>query len=331
MREIDKCSVAAVVVTYNRKELLRQCLHALLSQTRPLDEIIVVDNASTDGTDHMISAEFPQITYVRLPENIGGAGGFHEGMKLAYEKGYDWIWLMDDDAFPYNDALQHLVRQIENRLKNGEFNFCLYSVYVGPDEVRFSEPITVFVNGQKYTYLHFDDILKSRVLQGIGGPFLGPLIPSHAIARVGLPRKDTFIWGDYEYFQRLRDGGFTIYYDFRSKIRHPIHDYKSIMLPIGMVKLKPPIWRRFNVPLGPPWKQYYGVRNEVFFATRYGKGGVGILKAILAVVVKVCILVLHERGNRLEMMRWCLRGVGDGLRGRMGIGIKPAPPINWDR
>lgn len=87
--------VAAVVVTYNRKELLRECLQALLNQTRPLDEIIVVDNASTDGTDQMIPEEFPQITHVRLPENIGGAGGFHEGMKLAYEKGHDWIWVMD--------------------------------------------------------------------------------------------------------------------------------------------------------------------------------------------------------------------------------------------
>lgn len=85
--------VAAVVVTYNRKELLRECLNALLNQTRPLDEIIVIDNASTDGTQEMIAKEFPYITYVLMSENIGGAGGFHEGMKLAYEKGYDWIWV----------------------------------------------------------------------------------------------------------------------------------------------------------------------------------------------------------------------------------------------
>lgn len=84
--------VCAVIATYNRKELLRECLQSVLSQTRLPDHILVVDNASTDGTQEMLKEESPQVEVLRLPENQGGAGGFHEGMKRAYEEGFDWLW-----------------------------------------------------------------------------------------------------------------------------------------------------------------------------------------------------------------------------------------------
>ena len=101
--------VCAVIVTYNRKALLRECLKAVLSQTRPPDHVLVVDNASTDGTPEMLQEEFPQVEVLRLPENQGGAGGFHEGMKRAYEQGFDWLWLMDDDTIPKAKALEALL------------------------------------------------------------------------------------------------------------------------------------------------------------------------------------------------------------------------------
>src|SRR4028119_143552 len=95
-------TVAAVVVTYNRKQLLLECIDALLSQTRSLDKIILIDNACTDGTPEILREkgylDNAYIDYMRLPENIGGAGGFHEGIKRGYEVGYDWLWLMDDDT-----------------------------------------------------------------------------------------------------------------------------------------------------------------------------------------------------------------------------------------
>ena len=89
-------SVAAIIPTYNRRDLLRRCLKALLAQTTALDEIVVVDNGSTDGTDQMMAVDFAKITCVRLPSNQGSAGGFHHGVKYAYGKGYEWLWLMDD-------------------------------------------------------------------------------------------------------------------------------------------------------------------------------------------------------------------------------------------
>lgn len=109
--------VAAVVVTYNRKAMLDKCLSGLLAQTSPLDRIIVVDNASTDGTAEMFAAsgawENPIVEYCRLAENGGGNGGFYEGVKRAYEENYDWVWLMDDDAVPQPDALRELLNSSE--------------------------------------------------------------------------------------------------------------------------------------------------------------------------------------------------------------------------
>ena len=106
--------VCAIVVTFNRKELLRECLLALLRQTLPVARVLVIDNLSSDGTAAMLQSEFgpetsPQITVNTLPENRGGAGGFHEGMKLALEQPCEWLWLMDDDTIPHPDALERLV------------------------------------------------------------------------------------------------------------------------------------------------------------------------------------------------------------------------------
>lgn len=110
-------TVCAVIVTHNRKTLLRECLQSVLSQTRPPDHVLVVDNASTDGTPDMIQEEFPQVQILRLPENRGGTGGFYAGMKEGCEAGYDWLWVMDDDLIPEPTALERLV-QATHRLES---------------------------------------------------------------------------------------------------------------------------------------------------------------------------------------------------------------------
>src|SRR5437867_8578812 len=103
------CDVCAVVVTHDRRDLLRECLAGLEAQTRPPDTILVVDNASTDGTAAMLHGEFPDVAVRRLDENEGGAGGFHEGLHEAFERGHEWLWLMDDDTVPSPTALERLL------------------------------------------------------------------------------------------------------------------------------------------------------------------------------------------------------------------------------
>lgn len=108
----DHLSVAAVVVTYNRQEFLADLLPSLLDQTRPLQAIYVVDNASTDGTGEFLDREYgdnPTIRRIDLTENTGGSGGFHAGVVAAYADGHDWFWLMDDDVIALPDGLAGLM------------------------------------------------------------------------------------------------------------------------------------------------------------------------------------------------------------------------------
>jgi GT2 family glycosyltransferase len=106
-------SVAAVVVTFNRRELLQQCLGALREQERPVDRVIVVDNASADGTAELLRSDHPWVDLLALPENVGATGGFCEGIERALAQGADWIWLLDDDTIPRPDALAELLGALE--------------------------------------------------------------------------------------------------------------------------------------------------------------------------------------------------------------------------
>ena len=112
-RAESQISVTAVVVTFNRKEFLSECLDGLLRQTHPVGHIVIIDNASTDGTAEFLSTagylKLDKIEYIRLATNTGGAGGFHEGVKRAYEYGAEWIWMMDDDVEPVPNALQTML------------------------------------------------------------------------------------------------------------------------------------------------------------------------------------------------------------------------------
>src|SRR6267143_6112826 len=107
-------SIASVTLAYNSELLLPKQLDALLRQSKPLDEIIVVNNASTDGTLDVLSAKYPQITVLDLPVNTGAGGGFAAGLAYAaMEKKHDWVWLLDHDSFPSDDGLEALLKGLE--------------------------------------------------------------------------------------------------------------------------------------------------------------------------------------------------------------------------
>ena len=114
--------VVAVVVTYNRLGLLQRLVERL--ETVPgLDEVLVVDNASTDGTGEWLTTlddrdpgdEHPTVPVLgrTLTENGGGAGGFHDGLAWALERGADLAWLMDDDGLPDQSCLATLLEQTD--------------------------------------------------------------------------------------------------------------------------------------------------------------------------------------------------------------------------
>lgn len=132
---------AAVVVTYNRKELLRQCITKLLRQKGISCDVIIIDNASTDGTEEMIHTEFNQTTviYENTGKNLGGAGGFEYGIEKAVRMGYEYVWIMDDDTLPEESALAALFA-VGKKLQ-GHWGF-LSSVAYWTDDYEFTGRIS---------------------------------------------------------------------------------------------------------------------------------------------------------------------------------------------
>ncbi|NUS50267.1 MAG: glycosyltransferase, partial [Nocardioidaceae bacterium] len=104
MPDSSAVSVVAVVVTWNRWELLQECLAALAAQTHRLAAVVVVDNASTDGTGDLLAREHADLDVVTLTENTGGAGGFAAGIERALTHEPDLVWLLDDDTVPTETA-----------------------------------------------------------------------------------------------------------------------------------------------------------------------------------------------------------------------------------
>ena len=186
-------SIAAVVVTYNRKELLMTCINSILNQTSAEPDVLVIDNASTDGTDAAIAEIYkdnPRVIYKNTGANIGGAGGFSYGINAAVNMGYDYLWLMDDDTFPSETALSELLKAAE--LYNNNFGFLASFVKWtdgSPCEMNVPTVSPDWRNDISKQFEHHLIALESA-------SFVSLFIRSEVVKEVGLPIKEFFIWAD---------------------------------------------------------------------------------------------------------------------------------------
>lgn len=189
--------VAAVVVTYNRIELLKECIKALQQQTYPCD-ILIVDNASTDGTEEYINKiekDYDNLHYKNTGANIGGAGGFNFGMRWAVEAGYEYVWVMDDDCLPYTDALEKLIN-VDGILK-GKYGWLASAVlWKDGHECKMNR---VKLKKSFYEYLEY---MQYGIVQAEQATFVSLFLKTKTIKQVGLPIKEFFIWGDDIEFTR---------------------------------------------------------------------------------------------------------------------------------
>lgn len=188
--------VAAVVVTRNRKELLRRCLDCLAAQTVRPDAVVLVDNASTDGTVQMVSARQQQgLVYYNTGVNLGGAGGFACGVRLAASAGYDALWLMDDDTLPEPQALERLL-SADKELKGGYGWLSSRAVDAqGKDQPMNLQRATPYRDIAGYGQPRVPAVMAS---------FVSLLVPVSVVRRFGLPIAEFFIWSDdWEYTRRI--------------------------------------------------------------------------------------------------------------------------------
>lgn len=196
-------NVTCIVVTYNRKVLLEECLNAIYSQTVSIRNMILIDNASTDGTKEMLKSkgflDKKGFGYHLMESNLGGSGGFYEGMKRV-PIDTDWIWIMDDDTIPNPDCLEKLL--VASKVTKEKVSFYASSVF-GPVKEPMNIPTVDFElteNGYPDWYFY----LKNKMVKICDATFVSLLINNDALKKCGLPCKDYFIWGDdTEYTTRL--------------------------------------------------------------------------------------------------------------------------------
>ena len=196
--------IAAVIVTYNRKDKLLRCLEAVRGQKGAVQpDIIVVDNNSSDGTEALVrnyikeepsGAGKGRIIYRNLRHNSGGAGGFCYGIRKAAESGYDGIWLMDDDCVPAEDALEQFLRFDR---ENPDYGFL-------SGKVLWKDGSLCEMNIQRETVLRDIRSIGSEPARVEMASFVSLFIPAKVVKEVGLPVRQFFIWtDDWEYTRRI--------------------------------------------------------------------------------------------------------------------------------
>lgn len=257
-------NIIAVVVTYNRLELLKKGIQALRANT-PLTGIIVVDNGSSDGTHEWLDKQIG--LEVIHQDNVGGSGGFHTGIKAAYERGADWVWCMDDDVFPHPNCLERLLLYTTDshigilsprRLLNGKVFTHEFQAY------NFSNPLAS-MHGKKLCRQQI-----SLATEIVGADFEGPFIKRDVIAKIGLPNKDLFIFcDDTDYCLRAHRAGFRLMYVPEALMdKHLFFSQDT--------------WTSRNQKK--KWKRYYQVRNEAYLNHHYGQNwGVKYVRSFIGV------------------------------------------------
>ncbi|MEP9364210.1 glycosyltransferase family 2 protein [Nocardioides sp. CN2-186] len=211
----DGRRVIAVVVTFNRLDLVQRLVERL-GEVPELAEVLVVDNASTDGTGEWLAGLDGSVHGRTLAENSGGAGGFHDGLAWAIERDADLVWLMDDDGLPDPDCLALL-------LQEPGLDFWGPLVVDQDDPTRLVFPIRL-PGGTRVVH-RIGDVERAATdgrIDGIVIPFNGVLVTRELVERIGLPRAEYFIWGDdHEYRLRAEAAGARIATVVGAQVRHP--------------------------------------------------------------------------------------------------------------
>lgn len=273
-------TVAIVLVTYNRADLLERGLAGLAALRRPAEAVIVVDNASTDHTPEVLErSDVPGLQVLRLAENTGGAGGFHAGVRAAYEQGYDRIWLIDDDVVPAPGCLGVLLDVDEPCLTSVRED--LSGRLVEKAALRFDlrnplaiRPKTAMVETTFGTRSAMPELVDVENVA-----FEGFLVRREVVARIGLPDASFFIfYDDCDYALRARRAGYRI---------HAVRD---------AVLVRQLDFDQQHDLSG--WKGYYMYRNLFAVHRRYGENVLVRLKPLL--VMLAVVLLSPVRGGRAE-------------------------------
>lgn len=290
-------NIGVVITTFNRLEKLKKALDAYRKQTYIPKCVIVVDNASSDGTDAFLKEWKEQRTefdkeIITLDKNTGGAGGFFAGEQYVMSRDdVSWVLIADDDAYPEANYLEGLNKYICSHCEND------YSIVCGK-VLEHNSPVNIhrtFLKSKWARYFQSYASLKEYEKEEFNPDFVsyvGILINKTKMNKVGLVNKDYFIWyDDTEHSERLKKVGkivclpaFTI-----------IHD-------VGCE----------NDSLS--WKNYYGFRNNVDFMKKHFR----IQMPFVVVITLLKAILCPLKGKSIAESKLRINAIYDGLAGRLG-------------
>ncbi len=277
--------IVATVVTYNRLGLLKKCIAALRNQTHPVNKILVINNGSTDGTEEWLNSQ-PDIECV-TQKNVGGAGGFSTAIQLGYKKGYEWVWCMDDDGAPKEDALAHLLAVESNELK------LLNCAVINQDD----KDSFVWNTGG---YKKLSEV-SGNIIEGIGHPFNGTFINRRIIERVGVPKAKFFLWGDEtEYYYRIiKKNNIPVCTVANSVHYHPATNFSL----------------KQDWDYKTAWKMYFYVRNRLHIhKTKFDNKFIALFNYTCFLAAFATAILLFQKTNKLKKLNFIFWPATDALK-----------------
>ena len=282
-------SIAAVIVTRNRLALLQESVAAVRAQARAPQEIIVIDNASDDGTREWLEQQSGLV--VIRQGNLGGAGGFHRGIKEAHARGHAWIWCMDDDTIPAPECLGCLCATPAFEDPSTGF---LASLVQWTDGTPHKMNMWLDVPGGAREARWMGSVLSDGCLPTVTSSFVSVLIARRAVEAVGLPLKEMFIWCDDAEYTRRISSRFRGYYVLSSVAIHKTAANKDGALG----SITPPEY----------FKLSYGLRNEVYL--RRTQSQPPLIKAL-----QLALLLARQSARLLQSRAplYLLRSLWSGL------------------
>lgn len=268
--------IVALIVTHNRFALLKESIEAIRMQSRRPDEILIVNNGSTDGTKSWLDAQSDLVNIHQ--DNLGCSAGFNIGIKTAYRNGADWVWAMDDDSIPFPDALEKLISCADKIPAEHRIGFLSSRVEWsdGTPHIMNIPHIGIFQNGLPFNY--FDRQGASLIATC---SFVSVLYKREAIAEIGIPYKEFIIWGDdEEYSKRITRKGFLGLYVPSSIVLHKTAENYSASI--------------FEDNERNIWKYEHGIRNKLFTIKR-DKGAFSYFFKLLKHYVVIPFKIIKKR------------------------------------
>ena len=300
---------AVIIVTYNRLELLKECLECIRQQKLEANSVVIIDNHSTDGTGEYLNSvpEIKDNKWILKTEsqNIGGSGGFYDGMKLSMDTDSDWFLLIDDDAMIASDYLKLIAESIIRHPEILAFSGTVVTdnKIVVEHRRRFNK-CEVVVDEKEYLNDEFEYDLSS---------FCGAVFNRRVIETVGFPERDFFLWyDDTEYSLRIMSVSKFV------NVTAAVLNHKTKILGVSSKETK----KKMN------WKTYYGYRNIIYSHLKHHMVWLGIRCHVFCWLKDVIVDCLNPNINK-EISQYNLKlvltAILDGIRGNLGFNEKYKP------